>query len=86
MNCPFCWADARSEWGYQCGSGPSRQQRSIECREREIRRLRVRVADIDDEAHDWREYAKALERIGDEMKHTCDATKWDARRARRPQP
>jgi hypothetical protein len=89
MNCPFCGADARTDWGYQCGSGPSRQQRSITCREREIRRLRVRVADIDEEAADWKDYAEALERIGDKMKHTasaCDVVRWNNRRARKPEP
>jgi capsule polysaccharide export protein KpsE/RkpR len=37
----------------------------------------------------FEEYAHGLEIIGDEMKQAalkCDATKWDAQRARRPQP
>jgi hypothetical protein len=89
MNCRFCGAEARTDYGYQCGSGPNPGQRSHSCWQREVGRLRIRVADLDDEAHDWREYAEALEIIGDGMKHTasaCDAVKWNNRRARKPEP
>lgn len=89
MTCPFCGSEAREDSIYDCGSGSSSSERSIVCRVRETRRLRIRIADIDDEAAEWKHYAEALERIGDEMKHaarTCHVVKWEARRARRPQP
>jgi hypothetical protein len=82
MTCPFCGAQVSSYYGFLCGSGPNHGQRSAACREREIDALKARIATLE-------EYAEALEAIGDKMKDaalTCDAAKWDARRARRPQP
>lgn len=39
--CPFCGAQARTDWGFQCGSGPAvaKPERSMRCREAEVARL-----------------------------------------------
>jgi len=44
MTCPFCKAAPRSDWGYECGTGPdANKQRSVRCREGEIATLRDRI-------------------------------------------
>lgn len=48
----------------------------------ELRVAKARIEELE-------EYVHGLEVIGDEMKQaarTCDSVKWDAQRARRPQP
>ena len=50
--------------------------------ERELVAAKARIATLED-------YTHGLEVIGDDMKQaalTCDAVKWDAQRAGRPQP
>jgi hypothetical protein len=39
--CPFCGAEARTDWGFRCGSGPTvaKPERSIRCRDAERDRL-----------------------------------------------
>ena len=41
MNCPFCGAEERRDWGFKCGSGPAvaNPERSRRCRESEVTRL-----------------------------------------------
>jgi hypothetical protein len=44
MTCPFCKAAPRSDWGYECGTGPdANKQRSVRCRDAEIATLRERI-------------------------------------------
>ena len=44
MTCPFCKAAPRSDWGYECGTGPdAERQRSVRCRDAEIATLRDRI-------------------------------------------
>lgn len=99
MTCPFCGesqVSARSRsMSFRCGTWATQghvgvsYDRGKDCLAREVSSLRRRVANLDDEARDWREYAEALERIGEGMKHTasaCDAVKWNNRLARRPEP
>jgi len=44
VTCPFCKAAPRSDWGYECGTGPdAERQRSVRCRDAEIAALRERI-------------------------------------------
>lgn len=48
MTCPFCKAAPRSDWGYECGTGPdANKQRSVRCREAEIAALRERITHLE---------------------------------------
>ena len=92
MNCPFCASDAhdgpfiRGGIQYDCGTFVwddeiDRSNQSPKCINAEVGALKARIATLE-------EYTHGLEVIGDEMKQaalTCDAVKWDAQRARRPQ-
>ena len=92
MSCPFCGAASNPRWagGYLCGTIDGHQSglcgSLVRYGERivmvsEIDALKARIKRLE-------EYAHGLEVIGDEMKQaalTCDAVKWDAQRARRPQ-
>ncbi len=49
MTCPFCKAAPRSDWGYECGTGPdAERQRSVRCRDAEIATLRQRIKHLED--------------------------------------
>ena len=87
MSCRFCGAEFRTDWGYQCGSGPGQNQRTVDCRERQIARFRVRVSVLESELAEWRDYAQGLEESGDAMKEgatTPDQVAWDRQIKRRP--
>lgn len=87
MSCRFCGAEFRADWGYQCGSGPGRNQRTEDCHEREIARFRIRVSVLESELAEWRDYAEGLEGVGNEMKDgatTPDQIAWDRQLKRRP--
>lgn len=87
MSCRFCGAEFRADWGYQCGSGPGRNQRTEDCHEREIARFRIRVSVLESELAEWRDYAEGLEGVGNEMKEgatTPDQIAWDRQLKRRP--
>ena len=48
MTCPFCKAAPRSDWGYECGTGPdANKQRSVRCRDAEIAMLRDRITHLE---------------------------------------
>ena len=48
MTCPFCKAAPRSDWGYECGTGPdANKQRSVRCRDAEIATLRERITHLE---------------------------------------
>ena len=48
MTCPFCKAAPRSDWGYECGTGPdANKQRSVRCRDAEIAMLRERITRLE---------------------------------------
>ncbi len=50
MTCPFCKSASRSDWGYECGTGPdANKQRSVRCREAEIATLRERINQLEEE-------------------------------------
>ena len=87
MTCRFCGAEARTDYGYQCGSGPGRDQRTEDCHEREIARFRIRVSRLESELEEWQDYAEGLEGVGNEMKEgatTPDQVAWDRQIKRRP--
>ena len=87
MSCRFCGAEARSDWGYQCGSGPNPNQRSTACWQREVGRLRIRIDDLEANLEEWQDYAQGLEESGDAMKEgatTPDQVAWDRQIKRRP--
>lgn len=87
MSCRFCGAEFRANWGYQCGSGPGRNQRTEDCHEREISRFRILVSVFESELAEWRDYAEGLEGVGNEMKDgatTPDQIAWDRQLKRRP--
>jgi len=87
MSCRFCGAEFRTDYGYQCGSGPGRNQRTEDCHDREITRFRVRVFKIESELEEWQDYAQGLEDVGNEMKEgatTPDQVAWDRQIKRRP--
>ena len=87
MSCRFCGAEFRTDYGYQCGSGPGRNQRTEDCHEREIARFRVRVSVLESELAEWQDYAEGLEESGDAMKEgatTPDQVAWDRQLKRRP--
>jgi hypothetical protein len=89
MNCPYCRSEARTDLRFACGSGPSASQRSIACREREIRRLRVRVADLDDELVAAKARIARLENACDAMADWLGVDSWHAtiwRAAKEAQP
>ena len=94
MNCPFCGANANrytpkfARARFYCGTvlwdgrEAAETDRTIACFRTEGDKLNARITALED-------YANSLEVIGDDMKQaarTCDAVKWDAQRARRPQP
>ncbi len=65
MNCPFCKAAPRSDWGYECGTGPdANKQRSVRCRDAEIATLRDRI--------------KRLEEAGDVLCENSNESRWDS--------
>ena len=87
MSCRFCGAEARTDYGYQCGSGPGRDQRTEDCHEREIARFRIRVSVLESDLAEWQDYAQGLEDVGNEMKDgatTPDQVAWDRQIKRRP--
>lgn len=96
MSCRFCGAEFRADWGYQCGSGPGRNQRTEDCHEREMARFRILVSVLESELAEcvpeselaeWRDYAEGLEGVGNEMKDgatTPDQIAWDRQLKRRP--
>ena len=87
MNCRFCGAASREDYILECGSGPNPGQRSQACWQREVRRLRIRVADLDGNLAEWQDYAQGLEDVGNEMKEgatTPDQVAWDRQIKRRP--
>lgn len=44
MNCPFCKAPPRTDWGYHCGtSRDAVPQRTNRCREAEVAALRQQI-------------------------------------------
>lgn len=48
MTCPFCKAASRSDWGYECGTGPdAERQRSVRCRDAEIAMMRDRITHLE---------------------------------------
>lgn len=48
MTCPFCKAAPRSDWGYECGTGPdAERQRSVRCRDAEIATLHKRITHLE---------------------------------------
>jgi len=48
VTCPFCKAAPRSDWGYECGTGPdANKQRSVRCRDAEIAMLRDRITHLE---------------------------------------
>jgi hypothetical protein len=50
VTCPFCKSASRSDWGYECGTGPdANKQRSVRCREAEIATLRERINQLEEE-------------------------------------
>ena len=88
MNCPFCGAEPRTNVTFECFTRSGSNERTDTCFEREVRRLRIRIDDLDGQLAEWRDYAEGLEDVGEEMKDgatTPDIVAWDRQVKRRPQ-
>lgn len=88
MNCPFCGSDPRTAATFACFSRVDSDERTPACFSAEIRRLRVRIDDLDGQLAEWRDYAEGLEDVGEAMKEgatTPEIVAWDRQLKRRPQ-